>query len=284
MQAQVRLDLKMSRHTYIMYEPVIATINITNLAGKDLVFEDLDGKQWFNVEVSTLEGNLLPPHDPDYKLHPLTVPAGQTLSRRIDIGPLFPIREQEMHRVRANVYLAEANRFFSSNTATFDLTDGKLIWQQTVGVPGGAELREVSLLTHRLPDKLLLYARVRDERAGMIYTTQSLGRLVLAGLEPQALLDRENNLHVLQEALPGAYLYTEIGLDGSRVMQKAYVKSNSRRLFLAKEADGSVAVHGGEVQVAAAKMVGGDGGPAPQSKLSDRPMGLPKPVQDNNVR
>ncbi len=283
-RAQVQIDVKLSRHTYILYEPVIATISITNLAGKDLLFEDTDGKQWFNVEVMTLEGNILPPRDPDYKLHPLTVPAGQTLRRKIDIGPLFPIREQGLHRVRANVYLPEADRFFSSNFAMFDLTDGKTFWRQTVGVPGSGELRQMSLLTHQLPDKLLLYARVRDEAGGVVYTTQALGRLVTSGNDPQEMLDRDNNLHVLQEALPGAWLYTEISLDGDRLTQKAYVKANSSRPFLAKTTTGAVAVRGGELQTAAAKLVGGDGGAAPQSKLSDRPVGIPKPVQSDKVQ
>ena len=118
-------------------------------------------------------------------------------------------------------------------------------------------------------------ARVRDENGGTIYTTQSLGRLITSGSEPQEMLDRENRLHVLQEALPGAYLYTVISLDGDRMSQKAYVKTDRSRPFLARTPDGAVGVRGGEAQVAAAKLVGGDGGPAPQSKLSDRPVGLP---------
>ena len=52
--------------------------------------------------------------------------------------------------------LAESDRFYTSNFSMFDLTDGKLLWRQTVGVPGSGELRQLSLLTHRLPDKLLL--------------------------------------------------------------------------------------------------------------------------------
>ena len=91
--AQVQVSIKLSRHTYILYEPIIATVDITNLAGRDLVFEDAPGKQWFNMEITTLDGALLPPTDPDYKLQPLTVPAGQTVSRKINLTPLFPIRE-----------------------------------------------------------------------------------------------------------------------------------------------------------------------------------------------
>ena len=279
--AQVQVSIKLSRHTYILYEPIIATVDITNLAGRDLVFEDAPGKQWFNMEITTLDGALLPPTDPDYKLQPLTVPAGQTVSRKINLTPLFPIREMGSHRVRANVYLAAADRFFDSPATAFDLTDGKLYWRQTVGVPGSTgDLRQVSLLTNRLPDKLLLYVRIRDDVGSTVYTTQSLGRIILGGRDPEEMLDRENNLHVLQEAQPGGFLYTEVGLDGTRLVQKAYVKVGPSHPFLAKTPSGDVIVRGGQVQVAPAAPTGGIAGPVAQPKLSDRPSGLPATPKD----
>ena len=282
--AQVQMELKLSRRTYILYEPVIATVNITNLAGRDIVFEDVPGKQWFNVEITTLDGDLLPPLEPDYKLHPLTIRAGETLRRQIDLSPLFPIRQQGQHRVRANVYQADANRYFFSNLAAFELTDGKLFWRQTVGVPGSSDLRQLSLLTNQLPDKLLLYVRIRDEAGSTVYTTQQLGRMILGGSDPQEMLDRENNLHVLQEAMPGAYLYTEVGLDGSRLTQKVYNKAASGHPFLAKSEAGEVMVRNGQIQVAPAKGVGGAGGGAPPPKLSDRPSGMPTAHKDNSTQ
>ena len=274
-QAQVEMSIRTTRRTYILYEPIVATITITNNAGRDLVFEDSGSKQWFNVEVTTLDGQLLSPYDPNYKLHPLHIAAGQTLQRTIDLTPLFPIREPGTHRLRANVYLADMDHFYYSNYASFDLTDGKVVWEKTVGVPGTGELRQVSVLTHDLPDKMLLYARVRDLNGNTVYTTQSLGRLLVSGREPEEQLDSRNNLHVLQEARPGTYLYTCIGLDGSRIDQKAYTKSGRGQPILARLANGDVEVRGGQIQVALATAVGGN---APQPKLSDRPASIPTAV------
>lgn len=274
--AQIELNLQVGRRSYILYESIVATITITNNAGRDLTFEDSGTKQWFNMEVSTLDGQLLSPYDPNYHLHPMHIAAGQTLQRSIDLTPLFPIRQMGTNRLRANVYLADLDRFYYSNYASFDLTDGKVIWQKTVGVPGEEGLRQVSLLTHELPDRLLLYARIRDEAGSTIYTTQSLGRLLLSGREPDAILDSHNNLHILQEARPGAFVYTCIGLDGARIDQKAYIKSGHNQPTLVKMADGGIGVRGGQVQVATAKAVPGS---APQPKLSDRPAGMPAPVK-----
>ena len=200
LQAQIQVDLKVSRRSYILYEPLIATVTITNNAGRDITLADEQGQQWFNVEVSRLGGDMVPPYSPDYQLHPLVVPAGKSLQRQIDLTPLFPIREMGTHRLRANIYFADLDRFFYSNYVTFDLTDGKLIWRESVGVPGTTdEVRQVSLLTHQLADRMLLYVRVRDENGNNVYTTQSLGRLVITGREPQEFFDRNNVLHVCKK-------------------------------------------------------------------------------------
>ena len=272
--AQIQVEISLARRTYMLYEPLVATITLTNQAGRDVTFEDLPGKQWFNVEITTLGGQVIQPYDPNYKLNPLTVPAGQTVKRKIDLNPLFPVRELGTHRMRANVYLADADRFFASSFVTFDIAEGQLMWRQDVGVPGSNDVRQMSLLTFQRPDRLMLYARVRDGENGTnMYTTQALGRILASGGVPQVLLDRENTLHVLQEAMPSAYLYTQISIDGTRLNQQAYNKVGTNRPKLEKSAAGEVGVHGGQIQVAQERGVAS--APVREPKLSDRPAELP---------
>lgn len=270
-RAQVEIDLTLARHAYILYEPIIATVTVTNNTGRDVTFEDVGAKQWFNLDVTRLDGSILQPYDSDYKLRPLTVPTGQSLRRQIDLTPLFPIREMGTHRLRANIYYAEADKFFYSNFVTFELTDGKLVWRQNVGSPTDyGSTRQVSLLTHTLLDRMLLYVRVRDENGNTVYTTQSLGRVITSGRAPQEFLDRSNVLHVLHESLPGTYLYTQVNMDGERLNQQAYLRVGASRPTLVKAASGSVQVRGGQLQAPPPP-----GGPTRMPKLSDRPVGLP---------
>ena len=269
--AQIEVDLALPRRAYILYEPVIAKITVTNNTGHEVTLEDIGGKQWFNLDVTRLDGGIVQPYDTDYKLRPLTIHAGETLNRQIDLTPLFPIRERGTHRVRANIYYPEADKFFYSNFATFELTDGKLLWRQNVGSPTDVgSTRQVSLLTHTLLDKMLLYVRVRDENGNNVYTTQSIGRVIVSGREPQEYFDRDNVLHVLHESFPGTYLYTEINMDGERVNQLAYLRVGTSRPFLVKTAAGNVEVHGGQLQ--APRVAGESDAP---TKLSARPKGLP---------
>ncbi len=272
--AQVQIEISLARRTYMLYEPLVATITLTNQAGRDLNFEDTGSKQWLNVDITTLDGQILQPYDPEYKLHPLVLPAGQTLRRKIDLNPLFPVREQGTHRMRANVYLADSDKFFASNYVTFDIAEGQLMWRQDVGVPGSTDTRQVSLLTFQRPDRLMLYARITDGNNGTnMYTTQALGRILAASALPQAMLDRQNTLHVLQEALPSAFLYTQISVEGERLNQQAYDKVGSNRPRLEKLPDGDVELRGGRLQTPqAASSVAT--APTREPKLSDRPASL----------
>lgn len=276
--AQLEMTLTFSRHAYIVYEPIVATVTITNYAGRDIVLEDAPNKPWLNMEVSTLDGEMLSPLDPNAPLRSVTVPAGQSVKRSLDLTPMYPIRDVGQHRVRADLYLPEADKYIYSNFVTFDLTSGKTIWRQEVGVPGDrGDLREVSLLTHRALDRLLLYVRIREVNGNTIYTTRPLGRLVTTGRDPEIMLDRNNSLHVLQEAAPGAFLYTVTNVDGDRIAQQAYSRLGASRPTLVKNPSGVVEERGGQIQVAPAMEVQGGAGAAPvkDPKLSDRPRSLP---------
>jgi hypothetical protein len=53
---QIQVDLKFKRLQYIAYEPVVATLAITNLAGRDIELQDANGQSWLGFEVTGKEG------------------------------------------------------------------------------------------------------------------------------------------------------------------------------------------------------------------------------------
>ena len=290
LRAQVQVDVKLRRHTFLAYEPIELILIITNLAGRDLVFENRGEQQWLDLQVLTADGeHEMAATEPDLNLNALLVPAGQTVKRAFDVGPHYALRDAGGYRLRASVFLPEADRYFASNFVAFDLSTGKTIWRQTVGVPlgdpagGGGGLRTLSLLTLRLPDRQLLYVRVRDEAAGVTYATRSLGRLLASAEEPQVALDAANHLHVLHLVVPRTYLYSEIGLDGARINQGVYLAESARKHpLLARGPGGRIAVVGGQLQTArppGEDLAAGTTQPSAQPRLSDRPAGLPKPVR-----
>jgi hypothetical protein len=270
--AQIQVGLKFKRLEYIAYEPVLATLVITNLAGRDIDLHDDGDQRWFGFELTVGEGRGLGPLTTGSVEPPLRIAAGETVTRKINLTPLYPINEFGVYHVRANVFFADLNKYFYSQTKVFEITDARPIWQRTVGLPDGSSgggVRTMSLLSNRFPDHTSLYVRVEDKSSNLVYATYSLGR-VIAFDEPHAELDRENRLHVLQCSAPRTWGYSVIGLNGELLSHATYLEAKSIPR-LRRNPDGSVVVLGGLAEAAVAQS-------AKQAapKLSERPAGLPK--------
>jgi hypothetical protein len=267
-QGQIQVDLKFKRLQYIAFEPVIATVTITNLAGRDILLRDDNDQHWYGFEVTAGEGRTLAPLKPASE-PPLKIAAGTSVTRKINLTPLFPISDLGVYHVRANVFFADLNKFFYARAKVFEVTTARPIWQRTVGDPGGDGVRTYSLMTNRFPDHTSLYVRVEDKEKSLVYSTFSLGRIISFD-EPHAEVDRRNQLHVLQCSAPRVWSYSVIGLDGHLSKHATYTETRSSP-HLHRAADGMVAVAGGVLDASVAPVASGK--PAP--KLSDRPADMP---------
>jgi len=270
-EGQIQVDLKFKRLQYIAYEPVVATVAITNLAGRDIELRDADGQSWLGFELTGSEEQPIAPLSGANREPPLKIQAGQRVTRQIDLTPLYPVHEFGAYHVRTNVYFADLQKFFYSGTRVFEVTDARPIWEQTVGVPGGTpeagEVRTYSLMTNRFPDHTSLYVRVQDKDRGVVYATYSLGRTI-AFEQPQAEIDRANQLHVLHCAAPRAWSYAHIGLNGELLEHSSFMETKTRPRLI-HSSGGEVAVRGGMVEAPAQSTR------STAPKLSARPPGAP---------
>jgi hypothetical protein len=272
-EAQIQVDLKFKRLQYIAYEPVVATLSITNLAGRDIDLHDAAGQPWLGFEITGNEGQPVAPVGTQNSQPPLKVGTGQRVTHQINLTPLYPVSDFGTYHVRTNVYFADLGKFFYSPTRVFEVTDARPIWQQTVGIPDGVaapgNARTYSLLTNRFPDHTSLYVRVQDKDSGVVYATYSLGREITFE-EPQTEIDRANQLHVLHCSAPRAWAYSRIGLNGELLTHSSFMETKTRPR-LVRAANGEVAVHGGTMESPTAQ---GSRSTAP--KLSARPPEPPK--------
>ena len=271
--AQIQVGLKFKRLQYIAHEPIMATLTITNLAGRDIDLHDENGQHWFGFEVTAGEERTLAAFAPARSEPALKIQAGKTVTRDINLTPIFPVHDLGNYHVRANVYFADLNKFFYSPPKVFAVGDARPIWQKTVGIPegmpGAGDVRTYSLLSNRFPDHTSLYVRVENKNNGVVYATYSLGHII-AFDQPQAELDRANQLHILHCAAPRTWAYAHIGLNGERLSQSTFMEAKTTpRLRLL--ADGSVAIHGGVAQTPLAQSARSS-----VPKLSGRPAEMPK--------
>lgn len=280
--AQLRVDLEFNKSLYVLYEPIIAKVTIENLTGRDILLFDDDGRRWFTFEMSSRGGTAIPPYETMGELSPLIVKQGETATRRINITPLYPVREYGMYRVRANIYFSALEQYFSSPYRNFDVSDGQVIWSQEVGVPEPENTQDrrrlYTLLRHETGTSMFLYARIANPDNAMVYGTYPLGRL-LVGQRPQTVLDSRNVLHVFHQSAPRLFVHSEVGLNGQLLSRTRYLETNTRPA-IRRSRDGAVFIRGGVADVPAealttpegAEIAEGEEGPA---KLSDRPMNLP---------
>ena len=271
--AQIQVDLKFKRLQYIAYEPVVANLSITNLAGRDIDLHDADGQSWLGFEITGSEGQPVAPMSAESSQPSLKIGAGQRVTHQINLTPLYPVRDPGNYHVRTNVYFADLGKFFYSPTRVFEVTDARPIWQQTVGIPDGVaapgNVRTYSLLTNRFPDHTSLYVRVQDKDSGVVYATYSLGRAIVFE-EPQAEIDHANQLHVLHCSAPRAWAYSRVGLNGQLLAHSSFMETKTRPR-LVRATNGDVAVRGGTLESPAAQRSRGT-----VPKLSGRPPELPK--------
>ncbi len=271
--AQVRVDIGFKRKLYVMYEPLIATVTINNLSGRPLLLENSDHHRWFGFNIETGDGRIIPPINPDYALAPAAVGPGEKLTRAVNITPLFPLHEFGLYRVKATVYVGAFDRYFSSPPLAVEITDGRPIWQEVVGVPGDTgvpELRTITLLSHKLSRSTRLYVRIEDRERGKVYATHQLGQFLTFG-RPEVMLDVDNQIHILQNTLPKQFLYTHLGLDGGVLGQQAYREAGSRPRLVKKDG-GAVGVAGGRPFKPGEEEQQEEGA---TDKIGDRPVPLP---------
>jgi hypothetical protein len=267
-QAQIQVELSFKRLQYIAHEPILATVKIANNSGRDIDLQDDSGHHWFGFEINAGESRLLAPLQQAVAEPALHIEAGKTVTRKINLTSLFPVHDFGAYHVRANVYFPDLNKFFYSATKVFQVTDARAIWQKTVGVPegmpGGGEVRTYSLLSNRFLDHTSLYVRVENKNSGVVYTTYSLGRSI-SNEDPQAEVDRANQLHVLHCAAPRNWAYSHVGLNGELLAHSTFLETKTRPR-LRHTSDGSIAVSGGmlDVPIAQSKR-------SPAPKLSERP-------------
>src|SRR5262245_45331762 len=167
-RAQIQIDLKFKRLQYIAYEPVVATMTITNLTGREIELSDDNDQHWYGFEVTGDEGRSVPPL-PRSSEQSLKIAAGTSVTRQINLTPLFPISDPGVYHVRANVFFADPNKFFYAGAKVFEVTNARPVWQRTVGDPTAAGVRTFSLMTNRFPNHTSLYVRVEDKENNRVY-------------------------------------------------------------------------------------------------------------------
>jgi hypothetical protein len=274
-EAQLMVEMKINKDTFVAYESVRATVTVHNRAGHDIVLGGPRGTSWLSFDIYR-QGDLLSPRKGDpHGLGAFVLGTGKSITKTIDLGQSYPLADYGTYTISAAAYFPPLKTYFSSSKKRINISDSRPFWKQSVGVTQGrgelASFREYSLLEHRDQVRADLYVRLRDKKTPRVYCCFSLGRY-LSIRKPQATIDAQNRLHVMHMTSPHLFSHSRISPEGSFLGNDYYREEAGDRPTLSIDPGGVVHVVGGTLY--------NPDKPQPvvekPHSITDRPPGLPR--------
>jgi hypothetical protein len=240
-RAQVDVRLSMARNNFVAGEVIEATVNVTNQSGQDLVFQGSSRVGWLDVMVNTLSGNPLTPiGSPAFGS--VKIPLGQSMSRTINLGQIYPLQAVGNYSVYVSVRLpGQGNNAVNSNRVLFNVNSARPYWSQKIGLPGKpGEGREYRVMEFNNGSKTMLYAQVVNSRTGSAMRTHPLGE-VLMFRKPSVTIDNRQVMHILYLMSPDMWGHVRVASDGQLLGRELH-KRGSGDPVLYTSRDGIVEV------------------------------------------
>ncbi len=232
--AQVGLNLKAERTRYLKYERIQMTLLMRNYSGNTLIFgetDEMQGRLLFNV--TSQSGKLVPILDP--KANPLAgmvFAPGESKELTLTLNALYDLQRDDFYTATAYIDHKRLQQGFQSNTVTFEVRDGTVITQRTIGLPTEKHdelIKNVtaSLLRFNEGNNSEIYClRIEDDNC--VYGTFRLGPYI-SGSQPQLDADGTSAIHVLIQVSSKLYSYAVYSLikgEAKLRMQRYYLPDN----------------------------------------------------------
>jgi hypothetical protein len=243
--AQLSVQLRMEKDAYLLYEAIPVIVTIRNNSGRNIQLDGSRDFSWLDFTVNDNVGAVVPRLGRVNTEQTVLLPAGQAITRTVDLTPMFEMRAAGNYRVRVAL-AADMVRAFSE-TLKFNITKGRDLWQKTVGLPSvdndKDEYRNYALQAYRSDKDERLFAIVKDDPPRVVYGVVPLGPF-LPIYQPVTEIDRYGHLHVLYQNGPRSFAYVEID-PRARQLQRAVYSDHMSFPRLVNQ-KGAVAVQGGE--------------------------------------
>ena len=271
--AQVLVEVVQPQDQFLPGEALPVAVRITNDSGQTL---HLGGEpDWLTFSVESRNGAVVPKMGEVPVVGPFALPSARVATRRMDLGPCFPISQPGRYNITANLRIKEWGVDVTSPPRAFDVIEGVSLWQVDFGVPkapgeanGSPEIRRYILQqANYVRGQLRLYLRVTDYTGAKPLRVVLVGRM-LSFSRLEHLLDQASNLHLLYQDGPHAYSYFVYNPDGQLLARQThdYIDTRPR---LKVDADGKISVTGGVRRVTASDL------PPPKPLVAPEP---PKPL------
>jgi hypothetical protein len=135
--AQVDVEASLQRYDYLLYEPLLLEVSVTNRSARPVKLESRDGKPWLQIMVAKVSGEIVPPRR-QFEADPLELEAGKSVTRVVNLAELFFLEENSRCEVSVKLVMPSGQEKRIGNVKFF-VGKGVTVWEETVGVLVAAE-------------------------------------------------------------------------------------------------------------------------------------------------
>jgi hypothetical protein len=217
--AQLDVSVRVDPARAVLHEPVIAHVRIRNQTAHEIELGAAESTDRFWMEIEREPGSLVASRDTPLLSAALVVPAGGTVTHRVNLPRHYDLRATGPYTVRAGV--SWRGRGFLSSGVYLDLVPGLEMMRAAGPGPDGSGMRLYRLLTLNRDRGEHLFLRIDDEEGRMSYGTIHLGRLLRLN-PPQLIVDAHGHITILHQTAPGRYAYHRFSPDGRALLQRVY--------------------------------------------------------------
>ena len=266
-QAQLATSLSFTKVQYLAGEPIMASVSITNHAGREIIFQGDARRPWLDFVITNTQGNSASPTGRGI-FGAMKISAGETRTHQINLSTLFQLSDPGNYSATAAIRMpGPGGDTTTTNHILFTVSPGRPYWSQKVGLgEHTGKTREFRILNFSGDEQSQLYAQIVDDRTGMPLRTFSLGEALLLR-KPSVTVDKKQRMHVLFLTTPTSWAHCQIDTDGNLVERAIHQRGAQGDPALTTAPDGTVSVTNSipyDAKAAAAAR-------AKFRKLSDRP-------------
>ncbi len=247
----VTAELKLDQDEYLPDEDMQLKVRVINRSGQEITLGAdnswlvLDVSQENNAPCARLGGDM--PVQGEFSLQ-----SGEAGTRTVNPTPYYDFRQLGRYRITATIRIPQWQQQITCKPVSFTVGYGVPLLNLSnlqFGVPPapGAtntlpEVRSYSLIKVSFLKEMKLYFRLTDNR-GKVLRVFPIARM-MSFSQPEAQLDRFNNLHELHQTGARVFNYCIINPEGHLLQRQTYSYAGSRPV-LAMTEDGRVVVGGG---------------------------------------
>lgn len=130
--AQIYVKVVPEKKTFLSGEAMYMRLTITNNSGVPVELKSREYSSWLDIHVEHSTAGAELPQSKFALFPPLKVPAGMSVSRKIDLRHFYDLSREGNYHVQAVVKMPNQKDMFASQKSLFAVRTGTPMWSQTV--------------------------------------------------------------------------------------------------------------------------------------------------------